>query len=70
MVVPFCNGIMVMSLLLLRVDSMIKEFYFMKRALDLIVKFVTTYHSLKRLLVTALLISVGHPRSDSIGLLI
>jgi hypothetical protein len=59
-----------MGLLLLRVDSMVKEFYFMKRALDPMVKFVTAHHSLSGSLVTALLVSVGHPRSDSVGLLV
>jgi hypothetical protein len=42
----------------------------MKRALDPMVKFVTVHHSLSGSPVTALLVSVGHPRSDSIGLLV
>ena len=70
MVAPSCNGIMAMGLLFLLVDSMIKEFYFMKRALDLMVKFVTAHYSLSGSPVTTLLVSVGHPRSDLVGLLV
>jgi hypothetical protein len=61
---------MAMDLLLLRVDSMVKEFYFMKKALDPMVKFMTTHHSWSESPVTALLVSVGHLRSDSIRLLV
>jgi hypothetical protein len=49
-----------MSLPLLRIDSMVKEFYFMKRAFDPIVKFVTAHHSFSGSPVTALLVSVDH----------
>jgi hypothetical protein len=59
-----------MSLLLLRVDSMVKEFSFMKRALNPMVKFCDNASSLSGSLVTALLISVGHPMSNLVGLLV
>jgi hypothetical protein len=49
---------------------MVKEFYFIKRALNLMVKLVTTHYSLSGSPVTALLVNVGHPRSDWVGLLV
>jgi hypothetical protein len=42
----------------------------MKRVLDSMVKFVTAHHSLSGSPVTTLLVSVGHPRSGSVGLLV
>jgi hypothetical protein len=59
-----------MGLLLLRVNSMVKEFYFMKRALDPMVKFVTVHHSLSESPITAFLVSVSYPRLDSVRLLV
>jgi hypothetical protein len=42
----------------------------MKRALDPMVKFVTVHHSLSGSPITTLLVSVGHPRLESIGQLV
>jgi hypothetical protein len=58
-----------MGLPLLRVDLW-SRVLFMKMALDLMIKFVITHHSLSGSLVTALLVSVSHPRSDSVKLLV